>query len=99
MDQTDLIAILETTGNDNADRHLEVNDYLFDVWNWLHNCPLGPESIKVVELFVFEMFQLFFGWWHHLVKKIVFFKLKPDVNFIMLNDKKVTSSLCIATIA
>ena len=29
MDQTDLIAILETTGNDNANLHQEVNDYLF----------------------------------------------------------------------
>ena len=29
MDQTDLIAILETTGNNNANLHREVNDYLF----------------------------------------------------------------------
>jgi hypothetical protein len=29
MDQMDLIAILETSGNDNANLRQEVNDYLF----------------------------------------------------------------------
>ena len=29
MDQAELVAILETTGNDNANLHQEVNDYLF----------------------------------------------------------------------
>ena len=32
-----------------------------------------------------KIFQLFCGCWRHLAKKFVFFKLKPDVPFIILH--------------
>ena len=34
---------------------------------------------------IWKIFQLSFGCWHNLAKKIVFFKLKTDVSFIILH--------------
>ena len=49
--------------------------------------PWGPwERQSSGVICIWKIFQLFFGWQRHLVKKIVFFKLKPDVTFIILND-------------
>ena len=62
--------------------------------------PGDPEGVKVVELFVFEKyFSWFFDGGALWQKKIVFFKLKPDVTFIILHNQKVPLPLCIATIA
>ena len=35
---------------------------------------------------IWKIFQLFCGCWRHLAKKFVFFKLKPDVTFIILHE-------------
>ena len=62
--------------------------------------PWGPwERQSSGVICIWKIFQLFCEWWRHLVKKNVSFKLEPDVTFIILNDKKVTLSICIATIA
>ena len=45
--------------------------------------PWGRLSSRVI--YISKIFQLFFGCWRHLPKKFVFFKLKPDVPFIILH--------------
>ena len=37
------------------------------------------------DICIWKIFQLFFECWCHLVKKFVFFKLKPDVPFTILH--------------
>ena len=55
----------------------------------LSTVPWGPsERQSSGFICIWNIFQLLFWWWRHLVKKMVFFKLKPDVTFIILNDKK-----------
>jgi hypothetical protein len=43
----------------------------------------GRQSSGVI--CIWKIFQLFFGCWRHLAKIFVFFKLKPDVPFIILH--------------
>ena len=48
--------------------------------------PWGPwERLNSGVICISKIFQLFCGCWHHLAKKFVFFKLKPDVTFIILH--------------
>ena len=41
------------------------------------------QSIRII--CIWKIFQLFFGCWRHLAKIFVFFKLKPDITFIILH--------------
>ena len=45
--------------------------------------PLERQSSGVI--CIWKFFQLFFWCWRHLAKKIVYFKLKPHVTFIIFH--------------
>ena len=60
----------------------------FELSGWFRfsRHPWGPWGrLNSGVICIWKIFQLFCGCWRHLAKKFVFFKLKPDVTFIILH--------------
>ena len=60
----------------------------FELSGWFHfsRHPCGPWGrLNSGVICIWKIFQLFCGCWRHLAKKIFYFKLKPNVTFIILH--------------